>query len=198
MNDKKKNSIREKAENHLYTYGDYLSWSDEKRYELIDGQVYLMTPSPSRRHQKIVVELIRQFSSFLQDKKCEVYTAPFDVRLPEDEEKDEDIKTVIQPDILVVCDEKKLDEKGCKGAPDLVIEIISPSSAGRDRKYKRNLYEKHGVKEYWLVDYSEEIVEVYLLTIDNEYKKAKVYLKENIVPVKVLNELEINLESVFK
>lgn len=157
-----------------------------------------MTPAPSRQHQKILVELIRQFSAYLHEKDCEIYAAPFDVRLPQGEEKDEEIQTVIQPDILVVCDEDKLDDRGCKGAPDLIIEIISPSSGGRDRKDKRNLYERHGVKEYWLVDYNEETVEVYLLNEANQYGKPAVYIADDKVSVSTFNDLEIDLSYVFK
>jgi len=141
-----------------YTYGDYLTWNDDQRYEIIDGVVYNMVPAPSRRHQGISMELGRQLSNYLLDKKCEVYVAPFDVRLPEGNEDNEDIMTVVQPDLVVVCDLDKLDERGCKGAPDLIIEIISPDSGGRDKKIKRDLYEKHGVKEFWLVNYDEKTV----------------------------------------
>ena len=198
MNDRDNDMIKEKSKNYIYTYGDYLSWSDDKRYELINGDIFLLSPAPSRRHQIVSGELFRQISNYLVDKECEVYIAPFDLRLPEGDEVDEKIKTVVQPDILVVCDKNKLDKKGCKGAPDLVIEVVSLSSAGRDKKYKRKLYEKHGVKEYWLVDYHEKVIEVYFLDENKEYGKAKVYLKEEIVPVKVLKNLEINLEEVFR
>ncbi|MFW6029628.1 MAG: Uma2 family endonuclease, partial [Halanaerobiales bacterium] len=143
--------VKETARDRLYTYSDYLNWTDGKRYELINGQVYTMSAAPYRRHQSISGELFRQIANYLFDKKWDVYDAPFDVRLPEGEEDKDEILTVVQPDIVVVCDEDKLDKRGCRGAPDLIIEIISPSSAGRDRKDKRDLYEKHGVREYWLV-----------------------------------------------
>lgn len=135
---------------------------------------------------------------YLFDKKCKVYNAPFDVRLPEGEERDDEILTVVQSDLVVVSDEKKLDKRGCIGAPELIIEIISPSSASRDRKDKRDLYEKHGVKEYWLVDYTEKIIEVYLLTENNQYGKPAVYLEEDDVSVDVLNDLQVNLSYVFR
>ncbi len=144
--EKNENYVKETAKNKLYTYGEYLNWNDENRYELIDGRVHLMSPAPFRQHQKVLGELFRQFSIYLFDKDCEIYVAPFDVRLPEGDEKDEDIRTVVQPDIVVVCDIDKLDEKGCKGAPDLVVEVLSPASFGRDRKDKRDLYERHGVR----------------------------------------------------
>jgi Uma2 family endonuclease len=181
-----------------YTYGDYLTWNDDQRYEIIDGVVYNMVPAPSRRHQGISMELGRQLSNYLLDKKCEVYVAPFDVRLPEGNEDNEDIMTVVQPDLVVVCDLDKLDERGCKGAPDLIIEIISPDSGGRDKKIKRDLYEKHGVKEFWLVNYDEKTVEVYLLNDNKQYDKSVIYTDEDILPVSIFNDLEIDLKLVFK
>jgi Uma2 family endonuclease len=180
-----------------YTYGDYLTWDDGKRYELIDGVVYCMTPAPTRRHQQLVGEIFRQISNYLLDKECEVYIAPFDVRLPLAEEEDKNITTVVQPDLVVVCDQNKLDERGCKGAPELVIEVVSPSSANRDRNEKKELYEKHGVKEYWLVDYSEKTVEVYLLNEDGQYGKSVVYTGQEKVPVSIFNDLEIDLGRLF-
>ena len=144
-----------------FTYKDYLSWPEEERYEIIEGEAYSMTPAPGREHQKICMELILQFGNFLRDKPCELYTAPFDVRLKSGKEKEDNISTVVQPDISVICDKKKLDDKGCLGAPDLIIEIISPSTASRDFKEKLDLYDKHGVKEYWIVDPATKIVMVF-------------------------------------
>lgn len=190
--------IRETAENRLHTYGDYIKWDDKKRYELIEGRVFELSAAPYRQHQRVSGELLRQFANYLLDKDYEVYTAPFDVRLPEGGENDEDILTVVQPDLVVICDRSKLDERGCRGAPDLVIEIISPSTAGRERKDKRDLYERHGVKEYWLVDYQERVVEVYLLDDNNVYSKPAVYLEKDVVPVSILDGLQIELEFVFR
>ncbi len=196
--DNDKNLVKETAEKFCYTYGDYLKWDDEKRCELIDGRIYMMVPAPYRQHQKVSGELLRQIANYLIDKDCEVYAAPFDVRLPEGKEKDADIKTVVQPDIVVVCDKSKLDKLGCKGSPDLVIEVVSPHSGGKDRKIKRDLYEKHGIREYWLVDYSEKTVEVYLLNEDGTYGKSAVYLEDEDVSVSILKNLEIDLSYVFR
>jgi len=181
---------------NCYTYGDYLTWDDGKSYELIDGVVYNMTPAPSLRHQQILGAIHNQFYNYLADKKCEAYFAPFVVRLLMAEEEDQDVSTVVQPD-LGVCDQDKLDERGCKGAPELVVEIVSPASAGRDRKVKRDLYEKHGVKEYWLVDYSGNTVEAYLLNDNGQYGKSDVYTDQEMVPVSIFADLEIDLERVF-
>lgn len=199
MGEKKdENTIKETADKRLYTYGDYLNWNDEQRYELVDGQVYMMTPAPYRQHQKVLTELFRQIANYLVGKECEVYVAPFDVRLPEKNEKDENVKTVVQPDIVVICDKNKLDKRGSRGAPDLIIEIISPSSAVKDRKIKRDLYEIHGVKEYWLVNYNEKTVEVYLLNETNKYDKSAVYIEEDNISVTLFDDLNINLSYVFK
>ena len=151
-----------------FTYGDYCSWPDDERWELIDGEAYAMT-APSRQHQKLLVELSRQISTYFLDKPCESYVAPFDVRLPHADEADEQIDTVVQPDIVVICDENKLDDKGCRGAPDWVIEILSPSTAVRDMNTKRQLYEKHGVKEYWLIHPVDQWVMIYVLNAQGIY-----------------------------
>lgn len=198
MSENKNDLIRETAEERLYTFADYLKWNDGKRYELIDGQVYILAPAPSPEHQRISGELYRQISNYLLDKDCQVFAAPFDVRLPEGEERDEEILTIVQPDILVVCDKSKLDQRGLKGAPDMVIEIVSPSTAGRDRGVKRDLYERNGVREYWLVDYSNKTIEVYLLNEGNRYGKPVVYSAEEKVPVNIFDSLAIDLSLVFR
>lgn len=140
-----------------YTYGDYVLWNDEAgRCELIDGDAYMMA-SPSRTHQRILRILFTQFSNYLEGKSCEVFCAPFDVRLfPTDDDSDTD---VVQPDIFVVCDPEKLDdERAVKGAPDLIIEIVSPGSKAMDAKIKKELYLRAGVREYWLVVSSAKII----------------------------------------
>lgn len=183
---------------HMYTYGDYLAWDDEERWELIEGVPYNMTPAPSRFHQEILVNLSWIFRSFLEDKPCRVYFAPFDVRLPEKYERDEDVTTVVQPDLVVVCDLKKLDDRGCRGAPDLIIEVLSPSTAARDHIQKLALYEKHGVREYWLVHPVDRIATVYyLLEETGRYGKPRVFATDDTVEVAVLPGLAIVLGRVF-
>jgi Uma2 family endonuclease len=147
----------------LYTYGEYCSWPEDQRYELIDGVAYAMAPAPSRQHQRLVFELAREVANVLEGSGCEVNVAPFDVRLPGADEADEDIGTVVQPDISVVCDPSKLDDKGCRGAPDWIIEVLSSGSAGHDQVRKLALYERHGVKEYWLVHPVDRVVTIYRL-----------------------------------
>jgi len=180
-----------------YTYADYLTWSDDERWELIDGVAYNMTPSPSRRHQEISGDLFRQFSVHLFGKCCKVYAAPFDVRFPAPGESGEAASTVVQPDIVVVCDPTKLDDKGCQGAPDLVIEILSPYTSSKDLKEKFLLYERAGVSEYWVVHPAERTVMVFLRGTDGAYGRPARFASDDRVPVGVLPDLEIDLTTVF-
>jgi Uma2 family endonuclease len=180
-----------------YTYADYLQWSEEERWELINGVAYNMTPAPSINHQRISRELLVQFATFLKAKKCEIFDAPFDVRLPAPGESDETTGTVVQPDLVVVCDPSKLDERGCKGAPDLVIEILSPDSVVRDMKEKFVLYERAGVQEYWVVYPAEKMVMVFHRGSNGAYGRPANYTSEDRVLVGVLPELEIDLATVF-
>ena len=183
----------EQTKSQKYTYSDYLTWNDDQRYELIDGNVYMMTPSPSpsSTHQKISVELLRQLANYLQGKICEVYAAPFDVRLNADAEDD----TVVQPDITVICDPSKIDERGCKGVPDMIIEILSPSTTQRDQVVKLNRYLKAGVREYWIVSPEARSVHIHLLT--NEQYVIQAYDETANVPVNILEDCQINLAKVF-
>lgn len=180
-----------------YRYSDYLTWDDGERWELIDGVPYYMTPAPSRLHQGISGALFRQISNFLFDKPCQVYAAPFDVRLPEGEESQSDITTVVQPDISVVCDAAKLDDAGCVGAPDLIVEILSPSTARMDRKEKFIRYERAGVKQYWLVDPDSKTVTVFSLGLDSRFGRPDVYGDDEMIVVSIFPGLEINLSLVF-
>ena len=173
-----------------YTYSDYLQWDDDKRRELIDGIPYLMS-APNRKHQSISGKLHIKLAMYLEGKTCKVYYAPFDVRLNADTLDD----TVVQPDILVVCDHSKLDDAGCKGAPDMVIEILSPSTSRYDRTLKFKTYLKTGVKEYWIIDPEAERLEANILT-NGEYI-TKIYQETDIAPVTVLKGCEINLAEVF-
>jgi Uma2 family endonuclease len=143
-----------------YTYADLRRWPDDVRWELIEGEAYAMT-GPSWQHQLVCLGLAAQLRVLFRDRGCHVLVAPFDVRLPVTQEDDDAITTVVQPDISVVCDASKLDARGCRGAPDLVIEVLSPSTAARDHLIKRALYERHGVREYWLVHPLDRIVTIH-------------------------------------
>ncbi|MBI5418361.1 Uma2 family endonuclease [Candidatus Poribacteria bacterium] len=181
-----------------YTYGDYINWPEDERWELIDGVAYNMSPAPSRIHQEISGELFYLIKEYLKDKTCKVYIAPFDIRLPKKNEKDEEIDTVVQPDIVVVCDKFKLDDKGCKGAPDLVIEIISPYTNSKDLKEKFSLYERSGVKEYWIVHPQDKIIMIFKLGKNKEYGKPEIYSKEDKIKVGILKGLTIDAKDIFK
>lgn len=142
------------------TYGDLRLWPDDVRWELIEGQAYAMA-GPTWQHQAVCLGLAAQLRAYFRGRGCHVLLAPFDVRLPQGDEADEAITTVVQPDISVVCDSSKLDARGCRGAPDLVVEVLSPSTAARDHLVKRALYERHGVQEYWLVHPTDRIVTIH-------------------------------------
>lgn len=144
--------LRHHPSDPRYTYGDYVCWSGDERWELIDGEAFAMSPAPSRRHQETVVGLVGQIAPQLRGGPCRVYVAPFDVRLPRGSETDNAVDTVVQPDVAVICDPAKLDAAGCRGAPDWIVEVLSSATAARDRVHKRDLYERHGVGEYWVLD----------------------------------------------
>lgn len=191
-------SPESKPKEENFTYSDYLKWPEDERWELINGVPYNMTPSPSRSHQEILVALLGKFYNFLEDKDCRVYVAPFDVRLPEGDENEEEIKTVVQPDLVVVCDRTKLDDKGCRGAPDLIVEITSPSTARKDLKEKFTLYERMGVKEYWIINPIDETVMVFHLDPQGQYGRPAVYAGEDNIRVGILDEFSIPLKDIFK
>ncbi len=157
-----------------YTYADYALWPDDQRWELINGEVYAMT-APQRLHQEIVFELGRQIGNYLQGKPCKAYTALFDVRLPRKNETDAKVETVVQPDLSVICDPSKLDKLGCRGAPDWIIEVLSPSTALKDMNTKCSLYELHGVQEYWIIHPDDRWLLVYTLDAQGRYGKPDVF-----------------------
>lgn len=179
-----------------YTYADLLDWPDDVRYELYDGFPVALA-SPSRRHQSISGELFGQLRDFLKGKSCRVYAAPLDVRpFESDADAPTDVRTVLQPDLMVVCDRDKLDDRGVCGAPDLVIEIMSKSTKLYDKQIKHGMYEAAGVREYWVVDPERQIVQVYTLH-DGKYQDGNTYTAAASVPVGVLPGCAINLEAVF-
>ena len=181
-----------------FTYADYLGWPEEERWELIEGIAYDMTPAPSTRHQMILVEFLFQIRAALGDGPCRVFVAPFDVRFPEGEDRsDSAISTVVQPDLSVICDPEKLDEAGCLGAPDLVVEILSPSTAFKDQTAKLLLYEKQGIREYWIVNPVHESVLVYCLGQDGNYGKPSEFRKDEKLPAQAVSLIVIELAAVF-
>lgn len=146
-----------------HTYGDYLTWPEDLRYELIDGDAFLMAPAPTVSHQDIAGEVYRQLGNALQGKPCRALIAPVDVRLPKADEADDQIDTVVQPDVMLVCNSGKISDRGVRGAPDWVLEVLSPATAGHDQVKKLHLYERHGVREYWMVHPRDKVLTVYTL-----------------------------------
>jgi len=173
-----------------YTYSDYLQWDDDKRRELIDGVPYLMA-APNWRHQEISGNLYDQFKAFLKGKPCKVYYAPLDVRLNADTLDD----TVVQPDLIIVCDHSILDKASCKGVSDMVVEILSPSNPRYDKITKFNRYLKAGIREYWIIDPEERTLAVNILNNDNYI--THIYTNDETAPVNVLEGCNIDLSEVF-
>ncbi len=184
------------AKQERYTFADVLTWDEGENIEIINGEAFMMA-TPSRIHQKISMELSRQLANYLEGKSCEVYPVPFGVRLFEqDGDSPENVDTVVEPDISVVCDRSKLDKHGCKGAPDMIIEVLSPSTRRHDRLVKLNLYQRAGVREYWVVDPDNESVQVFTLD-DGALKIREDYGCEDVAKVNVLDGCFIELSKVF-
>lgn len=187
-----------RARDERHTYKEYAVWPEGERWELIDGVAFAMSPAPAQKHQALVTEFCRQISNFLQEKPCRLYVAPFDVLLPDSSDQDDDeVPTVVQPDIIVVCDRSKLSEKGCRGAPDWILEILSPSTNVRDQRDKLSLYEKHGVKEYWVVHPADKTVMAYVHGPAGGYGKPRVYGNDEKAEPVTLPGLSIDLKTAF-
>lgn len=182
--------------NKTYTYADYLKWDFKERVELIMGKLFKMSPAPNNRHQTISMNLSGQLWSHLRGGKCKVYAAPFDVRIPRKSANDKDILTVVQPDICVVCDPAKLDAKGCLGAPDIVIEILSPGNSIIELNNKFDLYESAGVKEYWLVSPQDNTVVVNTLH-DGKYITARPITSGSVLKSSILPSFSLDLSELF-
>jgi Uma2 family endonuclease len=186
-------------ETKRYTYADYLTWFDDIRRELIDGFIHLMS-APVRIHQAILSEISFLLNLFVRKRKgkCHIYYSPFHVRFPKNNETaDNKIYDVVQPDICVICDLSKLDDRGCIGAPDLIVEILSPSTTKHDCETKFNLYEKFGVREYWIVDPKAKTVSVFLLQSDGKYDAGTKYEHHQKTPVHIFDGLVIDLKEIF-
>jgi Uma2 family endonuclease len=182
-----------------YTYADYLTWDDDVRCELIDGFVYALS-APRRIHARLTLKLASWVNLFIERRKgkCQTYHAPFDVRLSlNGETADDKINTVVQPDICVVCDLSKLDDRGCLGAPDLIVETLSPSTAARDLNEKFYLYEATGVREYWIVYPDEKMLKVFILQDNGKFDEGAEYKKHVKVPVHIFDGLTIDLKKLF-
>lgn len=180
-----------------YTYTDYLTWSGSERWEIIDGMPY-MQAAPTWQHQAISAALLAPFYNYLAEKPCQVFASPFDLRLPDGNEKDEETTFVVQPDIVVVCDQEGLKGTGYFGTPTLVIEISSPSTSRTDKIAKFNRYEKAGVKEYWIVEPEAKFVSVFILQPNKKYGRPEFYTDTDKIRISLFSDFELDLKSVFK
>jgi len=168
IDDDSYSKVEEPDSSFTYTYADYLQWKFEERLELFRGKIFRLS-APNTKHQEISRNIVVPIALFLKKKTCKVFAAPFDVRLPvKNKKKDDEVTTVVQPDICVICDETKLDSRGCCGAPDLVVEILSPGNSKKEIRLKQELYEEAGVKEYWIVYPEEQSIAVLLLNANHK------------------------------
>jgi Uma2 family endonuclease len=186
------------AENRTYTYADYKNYPEGERIEIIDGHIYGMAAAPSRVHQAIISDLITILNNYMKSNNipCKVYPAPFDVMLT-DVEDIENCKNIVQPDISVICNKNKLTDKGCIGAPDMIIEVVSPFNPSSDYVRKLNLYEQYKVREYWIINPMEQTVFVYKLDDDTmQYAAPKAYTFKDKIKVYIFKALEIDFNSL--
>ncbi len=181
-----------------YTYADYLRWQFEERLELIKGRIFKMSPAPSVRHQHISGNIFREISWFLKNYPCRVFSAPFDVRLSKKGAKNNQITTVVQPDISVICDTSKLDDRGCIGAPELVVEILSPANSTKEMRHKFELYEENGVQEYWVVFIAEELLQIYRLGENGKYVADRPYVPGDEVGTPLLPGFKLLVSEIFE
>ncbi|KRT14737.1 restriction endonuclease [Pedobacter ginsenosidimutans] len=180
-----------------YSYSNYLNWLFPERVELIKGKIFKMSPAPSRVHQEVAGNIFLKLGNFLDGKLCKVYSAPFDVRFPKESKADKDVYTVLQPDICVICDKSKLDARGCIGAPDLVVEVLSPGNTKMELLNKYKVYEEFGVKEYWVVSQSDQSILIYTLNDSGKFQPSKIFTHSEKITSSVLPGFELELDDVF-
>jgi len=180
-----------------YTYKDYMLYNENEKIEIIDGNIYNMSPAPSRIHQKLITEILFRIRSYIETNNgsCEVYPSPFDVILKNNDEVIEDCKNIIQPDISVICDKNKLTDKGCTGSPDMIVEVVSPYNPNNDFIRKLNLYDKYKVREYWIVNPIKKNILVYTLDENERYGMPDIYTFQDKVRVSIYDNLEIDFNS---
>jgi Uma2 family endonuclease len=182
--------------NKTYTYADYLKWTFDERLELIKGKIFKMSPAPGSIHQRLAHRISLKLGNYLIGKSCEIFFAPFDVRLSRRSANEKEILTVVQPDICVICDNKKVDDKGCLGAPDIVVEILSPGNNKKELQNKYEVYEESGVLEYWIIHPLEKTFLKYTL-VDNSFKASKLLTLGEEVTTPILPGFSLNLDELF-
>jgi len=187
--------------NSTYSYADYLTWRFDEAVELIKGKIQLMCPAPTVKHQRISRDLGYLINRFLHNKNCELFVAPFDVKLYNSKQTklaDKDVYSVVQPDLCVICDPQKITEQGCDGAPDWIIEILSKSNSKKEMRLKFDLYEESGVLEYWLVyPYEQAVYQFVLNPATEKYQLAAMYAEDEIATPSLFPDLQIHLADVF-
>lgn len=189
--------VEEPDSSMTYTYADYLKWQFEERLELFRGKIFQLSAT-NTKHQDISGNIFVPIALFLKKKPCKVFAAPFDVRLPvKNKRKDNEVTTVVQPDICVICDETKIDTRGCCGAPDLIVEILSPGNSKKEVRLKYELYEEAGVKEYWIINPVEENVVVFILNDNGKFSGLKMYATDDEISSIAISGLKINLKEIF-
>jgi Uma2 family endonuclease len=199
MENEDKNLVKEPdIEYGRYTYADYLTWEVDEMVELIKGKVFKWAAAaPSTSHQKVSLRLGSAFLIFLKDKPCQVFQAPYDVRLPIKSKRNQDIDTVVQPDLCVICDESKIQESGCLGAPDIVVEILSPGNNQKELRLKYAIYEESGVKEYWVIHPNEQTLLIYSL-IGGKYRSSGLFVSGDLIESACIPGFKLNLEEIFE
>lgn len=199
METNKHDTVNEpQAEYGMYSYADYLTWQYEEVVELIKGKIFKKAAAaPKRIHQRVSVKLVSRLYYFLEGQKCQVYDAPFDVRFPIGSKEDHKIHDVVQPDICVICDPEKLDDRGCIGAPDLIVEILSPGNSKIELKHKFKLYESNGVREYWIIHPENQDLLIYTL-VEGKYVTKGLLTSGDVVESTVIVGFTLDLEDFFK
>ena len=189
--------VEEPSPDYVYTYADYLTWRFEERLELFKGKVFKMA-GPNTRHQTVSGKLFLRIGAYLEKKPCKVFSAPFDIRLPvKNRKRDNEITTVVQPDLCIVCDPEKIDERGICGAPDLVIEILSPGNSSKEVRLKFELYEEAGVRDYWIINPVEENFVIYQLDEAGRFGGGRMYASGDIIQARAVPGLRVYVSDIF-
>jgi len=187
--------------NKTYSYADYLTWQFEQYVELIKGKIWKMSPAPRSMHQRVSWKIASKIDRYIDNKNCEAFAAPFDVRLYDkkrSEKASKDIFTVVQPDLCVICDNSKIDDFGCLGAPDLIVEILSPGNSKKEMRVKYELYEESGVREYWVADPERQTVQVFTLNENDKFETKKIFVSDDVMHSFIFEDLQIDLNQVFQ
>ncbi|MEQ1621661.1 MAG: Uma2 family endonuclease [Methylococcales bacterium] len=187
--------------NKTYSYADYVTWQINETIELIKGKIMLMAPAPNVKHQAVSMNITRPLATFFNHKKCRLFAAPFDVRLYDRKKSllaSQDIHTVVQPDLCVICNPELLDEQGCNGAPDWIIEILSKGNSKREMQVKYQLYQESGVQEYWLVYPELQAIHQFVLDDNGVYQLKQMYAEDDKMSPSLFPDLEVDLTEVFE